>query len=464
MQRNAFFAAALLALPLAGCSLVIDVPADCDDANCGAYVCGEDGIECLDECSSDLECATGYVCDVPDARCLPTGCSPVFDPVVLDGLPGTINEIALGVGGTSEQMVVVVGRDGGLGFRRFNINGAVVADPTDEGLGLVRLADANEDRLPFFPVVRFVDSEDAAADEGAPRFAITWRGATETRDEIHLGSFIIEPPRAPTTRLLWQERLRTEVTRVDIRPNGLGLLSLWRAKSGQTGEVLAIASDLYGDVGEEQSVLLTPEDQVGDNPALGRVGDVFLAAYTTAGDGVRDFGASAVDGQGALLGRVSFRSDQPAASFRVEQVLGLSAGTAAGILWVENGDPDEVYLAVLDESDVRNLDPSDTLALPAIPIADDFNDVSLVRAADDDGGFVIGWVGERQGRTDLWVQRFDADGTPLFSPIPVLGSGAYEVDDYRLVSTREGIGVVWLTDGTGGNPDQLLYRRYTCSE
>lgn len=469
MQR--FAPIALLALAT-GCSLVIDVPADCEDSNCGAYVCAADGVECLDTCSADGDCASGNVCDTQRSECTPTGCEAVFQSTALSGLPGSIGEFAASVGGPPEQLIVAAGRNEGLGFLRYNINGALVPDTPDAELGLVRLAPANEDRLPFFPLVRYVTSEDSEADGGNPRFVFAWRGATPDRDQFYVGSFVVDPTQAPRTRMLAQERARTEITSLDIRPNGQGLLAVWRAKSSQAGEVMALASDLSGDPGGASAMLVTPEELVADFPAIARLDDVFFVVHTIAGSGTRSLTATALDATGAELGTVNLRTERQASGFRIDEVRGLASDDAGAIFWVEDtGEPfTEAFLAVLDDAVVRGLDPEEPIAVPAIALGADladrgFSDVSDFEVADDDDGFVIAWRGTSSlGRTDIWVQRFDAAGQPLFSALPAVGSGAGQVDDYDVLATSDGVALVWLVEGDSSNPDQLFYRRFECTD
>ena len=475
LSRHLALTLASVFLALSGCSVVISVEADCEDPNCVPYVCESDGIACGDSCAGDSDCSQGYVCDLSTSVCEPTGCEPIdASPVQLDGLPPTISEFEIAVGGgeiptevarAQEQFLVLIGRAEGLGFARFNMNGNIVDDPADEELGLVRLAQPNETFLPYNPTLRYLGlglDEEPVFD---PRFAMAWRVAAPSRDEVHSATFVIDPISAPQVRRTMQEEARTEIWDLDFRRSATGLFHAWRFKSGQEGGVRILASDPLGAVEDDSNTpdAITPDDRTAVGAAVTEVEGVFYTAYSTAGDGQRNLLALATDAATTELGQLRIRGDQFATSFEVRTLQSARSETAGAFVWVERVEGvDSAFMVVVDTSTNETLRPDDTASMTPQEIAVQFNSLALVQAADDDDGFIVSWLGERSGRFDLWVQRYGNDGAPRFTALPASGGGGVRIDAYRVVRTETGLAVVWLTEGDGTNPDQLFMRRYRC--
>jgi hypothetical protein len=69
-------------LLLSGCLLLAKAPdgVHCDDADCSPYRCSDYGDECEDFCSSDGECADGFVCGLTECEepCVDADCPNGF--------------------------------------------------------------------------------------------------------------------------------------------------------------------------------------------------------------------------------------------------------------------------------------------------------------------------------------------------------------------------------------------------
>ncbi len=465
LRKTTTVALILLAVPLAGCSLVIDVPADCTDADCQPYVCDEDGIECLDFCTSDAECSNGFLCNGESLRCEPTGCEPVFDAVELDGLPESISEFNVAVGGSPEQVMVVIGRPDGLGFRRFNANGSVVNDPPDPDLGLVRLAAPNHDRLAFDPVARYLDETESAAAGGSPRFVVGWRVAQENRNLLHVGTFVVKPPSAPTVRSSHEAGTRTEIRSASFAPNGNGLLTAWRSVSGENAVIHAQETDIAGmPVVEDDPIVVSDEERVAGKVSISRIGGLQYAVYSMSGDGDRTIRAQALDASGDVLGHVELLADRSATGFDILSLDAVSAGDTGAAVWTERtGSQTSVWAGLLDDALARAIDPGLVVSVPPLRLDTDFQDIDTVRVSSGESTFSAAWFGTRAGRYDLWLSRYAGDGTPLFVPLAVAGDAASTIEDFRVVSTSNGVGVLWLDEGESGGRDRLYYRRYECA-
>lgn len=462
---------------VAGCSVIIDVDPDCEDSNCLPYVCESDGVACGDGCLSDSDCALGHVCDIATSVCEPTGCEPIdSEPVLLSGLPPTISEFEIAVGGgeipsevarAQEQLLVLIGRAEGLGFARFNMNGNIVDDPADEELGLVRLAEPNESLLRYNPTLRYLKlrlDEEPVFD---PRFAMAWRVAAPSRDEIHTATFVIDPIQAPQVRRTMQEERQTEVVDLDFRRSSTGLFHAWRFKAGQNSGIRVLASGPRGDVEDDAATpdQISPDARSAVGAATIEVDGVFYTAYSTAGDGERNLVADASDGLTEELGSLRIRADQFASSFEVRSLQSVQSEDAGGFVWIERTDgTDRAYMVVVDPATNEILSPDDVVSATPREIAVEYAGLALVQAADNEEGFIVSWLGERDGRFELWMQRYGEDGAPRFAALPASGGGGVRIDAYRITRTENGVVVVWLTEGDGSNPDQLFMRRYRCED
>lgn len=478
MQLSRFSPLALLPLlGLSACSVVIDVDVDCEDSDCAPYVCQADGIACADLCTGDFQCADGFVCDQASAVCEPTGCEPIdSDPVPLNGLPPTISEFEVAVGGgeipssvprAQEQFLVLIGRAEGLGFARFNVNGEIVGDPADASLGLVRLAEPNEAFLPYNPTLRYLPIGLDETPVFNPRFAMAWRVAASEWDEVHSATFVIDPISAPVVRRTMQEDSRTEIWDLDVRRSNSGLFHAWRFKVGQSSGVRILASDQVGAVEDDSATPapITPDERTAVGAAVARVGDTFYTAYSTAGGGQRDLVALATNEAAIETGAIRIRADQFATDFEIRSLQSVQSSSAGGFVWVEQvGGEDSAYMIVVDEATNSILSPDDTASVTPREIATEFSELALVQAADDSDGFIVSWLGTRAGRFDLWVQRYGEDGQPRFTALPASGGGGIRIDSYRVTRTDTGLAVVWLTEGEGTEPDQLYMRRYRCED
>ena len=103
------------------------------------------------------------------------------------------------------------------------------------------------------------------------------------------------------------------------------------------------------------------------------------------------------------------------------------------------------------------------MSVPPLRLDTDFQDIDTVRVSSGESTFSAAWFGTRAGRYDLWLSRYAGDGTPLFVPLAVAGDAASTIEDFRVVSTSNGVGVLWLDEGESGGRDRLYYRRYECA-
>ncbi|MCB9519583.1 MAG: hypothetical protein H6698_04750 [Myxococcales bacterium] len=446
------------------CSLIIDVPADCDDTNCLPYVCEADGIACKTSCAGDDECSDGFLCDDTAQTCQPTGCVPVGQTVDLAGLPRTISEFDFAVGdGNDEQLIVIASHTDGLGIRRYNVEGALVADAVDATVGLIKLESANVNRQSFRPRV---DWTATGADGGnsPSRFTFSWRRAAERTDSLRMAQFVPSAAAAPAPLTLVAERDRTEIATHQLVPVSLGYVAAWRAKADPIGAVFAYGLDATGTSSTDEATELSPDNRYAEFSGAARQEDLVYVVYTTAGGGVRNVVGLAVDPDAHIVGGIQLRADQAATDFEVDSIEGASMGSAATIAWLERASGETTgRFVVLDESVSSSLSQSSTVVVPPGTATDGFSDVSALRIAAASRGFALGWLGSRDSRYDIWVRRFDASGSALFGAFPVALDGAV-VRDFKLETTSDGFDVLWLEKAEdAGDSDRLRLRRFSCA-
>jgi hypothetical protein len=101
-----------------GCSLLLDLPADCVNEDCDGFRCNDEGTGCLSDCDLDVDCVDGFVCD--KGQCLATLCVPDGGPVEI--FPGEDTRDAdLGFNGLD---LAAVWKDAnGLNFQLFEERG-----------------------------------------------------------------------------------------------------------------------------------------------------------------------------------------------------------------------------------------------------------------------------------------------------------------------------------------------------
>jgi len=452
------------AVSAGGCSLIIDVPVSCDDADCLPYLCSDDGITCAATCANDAACTDGFVCDVAAGSCEPTGCVAIGDAVQLAGLPSAIGEFDVAVGyGEAAQMLVVAGNNAGLGFRRYGIDGSLVGDTVDPTLELLRLDSPNGDRLPYLPRLDF----EPPSGTFAQRFLFSWRQSTATpqRNSLRTAVFVPVEPVVPVGETAYELGFRLGVTGHHLVSSASGTVWAW-VQQDALSEVFALEGQRSGRAASGATPVRLSEE--GRNASLvgsARQDDVAYVAFVTSGDGTRGVGGAAVDPNAGLVGSFVLRPDRPSGSFDVPHLSALTLESAAVVAWMErSGQDTAVQFAMLTADATSRLSTTTSLLVPPTSAAPDFTDLSELRAAEGPRGFALSWLGARNQRFDVWVQRFSDAGAPLFKPTPVTGLPGTRIQDFRVVSTDDGFTVVWLTkaDATDAT-DRLFMKRFLCA-
>ena len=112
-------------LPVPSCSLIIDVPANCDQvANCGEYVCNQENTECLFLCQHNDHCAQGHRCDMSSQRCIKNPCLADETRLVLEK---TEDLISWNAEAGTDRFLLAIAEPTRLGAWVFDTSGASIA-------------------------------------------------------------------------------------------------------------------------------------------------------------------------------------------------------------------------------------------------------------------------------------------------------------------------------------------------
>jgi hypothetical protein len=114
---------------VAGCSLLVDLPANCEPADCAGYACNADKTECLFQCRSDDQCAENYVCNVfsGPGSCVETGCRVEGEWSPL--LPDVSRSPNIGYANNGSNVGVAYVNNVGLYFQLMDSTGTALGSP-----------------------------------------------------------------------------------------------------------------------------------------------------------------------------------------------------------------------------------------------------------------------------------------------------------------------------------------------
>jgi hypothetical protein len=450
---------------LTGCSLVIDVDADCEDNACGAYVCDQDQIACLDRCADSSDCSSGYEC--ASGQCLTLSCSPVFQAAAL-ALPQSIDELAASFAnrpaGELDQLFVLVSNRDGLGFRRFEDRGARVPDPPDDA-PLVAVVGDNPARRQFYPRVNYFDSTASSQDSGAPRFQYSYVDVRQTSDVVARGELVIDPARAPSSfSLPIGDPIRGQFTNVRFDSTFESTAVIYRDDSGSPRRLLASLStfDASSGLGDGQVVLSETEESVGVTSVAG-VGEQFLAVYSSTAGSQARVRARAFDGDGAATMSVTLESGINAVSQQVARVEIRSIGDGAMAAWLLTDDQGSTLrIQSFSASDISAIRSGAAPSSAPITIETPQGVVTDIRTFARTDEFGVAAVVGAGADQKIWLYRLTPAGQRAARPYQMAEDRLGASPQYSLTDNEAGYGLVWRRDGGIDSEDTAFFQRYVC--
>lgn len=448
-----------------GCSLVIDVEPDCQDAVCVPFRCTPDGVACGASCGSDADCAAGYSCDVTQGVCEFSGCAAVgeADGVAL-ALPSQIREFAVTMAATqnqSSQFLVAVGNRSVFGYRRFQAsNGAAVGDQVDPTHSMIVQVGSNPDVRNFSPALASWPGAGATRQD---RFLFGFVNVTETPQFPVAGEFIIDPATPPSANRVGSGAGRnTQLSGVSIAAGTSEVGFAWIEELSAEFRLTFARLTPAGLLGPDSEPLVVSRS--GERPArtsLVRVDDGWLLAYEGISSGQRQITLAAL----APNGTVRSRNDLLAGrliSYPVEALAMARTGEGVVLAWAAGAEGDRVVERLwLGNATIARLFEGDEVSLQSAPVDPLLQNPQRVAVAGAAGEYAILTRGVRSGRDGVWLYRFRDGGSPLFAPVRVAPRPIAGLAGLRITPAESGYAVFWLED-EAGQRQSVHYTRYFC--
>lgn len=460
--------AAALSLGLAsvgGCSLAIDVEPDCVDSSCGAYTCAVDRIACLDSCTQDGDCASGFACD--NSVCVSTGCrvTVATDSLAMPTLVSELEPVWVTGPNVDSQLVVFASNRHGFGLRRFSLGGvAVPNDPVAEPLGMFPIVEGNDLRRRFRidPIYRRGTTEPALSS----RIDFAFTDVPTAGDIPNLGAFDFGPPITPPSRRSLittntnrnAEVLDTAVTTVDA-----GWLVGWtqRRSARPDARVLPVAST-GGAVEIERSVVVSSDTEASERMAMLRIGETPVVVYEANDAGDRRVILRPLQADGQPIGRGVLMSGREASRVSVDAIAAFGDADRGIVYWgnLEDGEV-EVMRATVTASDVGLLEPGEAVVFPSVSSILPVNEVKLWDAAAraDESALLLRGVARDQ--QDVWLVRIDAAGVVAAIPVAAGFPSGSEPIELDVIATDDGYAAFWRVEAADGTAS-VGYRRFVC--
>lgn len=439
---------------LSACSLAIDLPADCEDADCAPYVCAADNIACETSCAADTDCVAGFVCNGLAGVCESAGCEPNGPPIALQSLPPSIDEFAVDIARNPDQLLVLLGRPEGLGLSRFLFDGSRIGDPIDASLGALPIASANADQSPFEPRIRSVDVD------GSVTFRFAWRSNVDGRDRVEVAAFDPANPGLPVSDVVETSGARTLFDNPSVAPIVAGGEVVdrlfWRTTIEQSTE---LSTDRPASE-DAPAVRLTDEAESVSTVLADRYSNAAMVAAAISQNGLErlDLLVVAPDGTTRGIGRLA--PEQPAQQFEVTHIDMSVEGADWLVLWQTDGSTNEIRLATLVPEDVTQLVGNDPVGIPSVAVGRELEDVRDLDVTWRQDQIFLAWDAVLNGERNLYIARYDKEGTPVYATFAVLPPGTAATDGVRIVPSEAGIDVVWRERRDTG--DGLFMQRYIC--
>ncbi len=449
MNRSLLMLVASALVALSGCSLVLDLPADCRVEDCGGYQCNAEGTGCLLACEGGQDCGEGFVCD--GGRCLETGCSPQGE--LIEFLPAaSTSDLSMAYNG---EAIGAVHLDAtGLVFTRVDKLGRPQGSP----LGLALPGE---------------DPKNPALIWNGDVWAVVWEASArvngESQEQLRFavidvgGEFDVEP------KTLWFTTEDRMTGRIEKSVDGPSID--WDEQRGRFAVVwttVVDTSDVYLMIvnkdgtsleGERDiphsagvQITFTQEDAV-EPIILTRSADVYDVAYRE--------GAASVN---LVLRTVSLDGQRQGTDVNIsttqDRVLshGHARITTGTILAFTEQSGDEGLLFRAQIKRDRAIAGGSKL-----PIEQGFDTVrDATVAGGPDAQYAAVFVAERDGRSEVFMARFKDNGARIAAPFSLTDLLSRAPSEPVVASTDEGF-VVLHQENEGAGAGTVLGRHWICT-
>lgn len=450
---------------LASCSAIIDVDPACDATLCAPFACAPDGIACLEQCTSDADCTSGFACNPESQECEATGCvvTTSLDALEMPALVAELEPVWIEASNADNQLVLFASNRHGLGMRRFGLNGSLVeADPVADPLGMFPILEANPLRRRFRldASLRVGSAEDGVS----TRIRYALANPLETGDEVYSGAFDFGPPLTPpsATGLLNPGR-SAEIDDTAWTDLGEQQLVVWAQTRGGRAEArLVVAPEGPNTLVAEDSIVITEDGEGSERVGVVNVGSRRAVLFDGSAAGERRVVVRPVANDGTVGGRGVLMNGVDASTATIDAFASLEVGGGASVLWgVLSGTTVDIMLGRLDGGDLTLLETEATVVLPSESLDVEVSAVGTWDAVafGDTIGLVVS--GTARGREGVWLLRLSSDGAAVGSPLLLAERPTGDVREVDVVATSDGFAAFWRTE-TEEATATVAMRRVVC--
>jgi len=446
---------ALGALALSGCSLIIDLPADCSAADCNGYQCNPANTECLFVCIGPDDCSDGYVCDnlTGAGTCVARGCAPLSPQVLF--FDGTRDLDEADVDSNGESIAAAYVATGALRFKTYSaLDGssspAITVEPAEYA--------------PQSPTIASDGANYAIVWESDVRFEGAQRELLRFAVMDPAGQVVVAPMTlwvagfpAPATEksvdqpeMVWDDARQAYVivfaSRIDASSDLVMLAVRADGMAVEGGEVEhADAKRITLDPTDALDPIVVLRD-ANTEPASNFYDVLYREGTTTLDLSLRTLTSEAQRAEDDL------KLSSVASGSRVEDFAAVGLGGRLVVTWSE-GDASD------GDSYQRTLDPIRTPddARPVVRDLQDTRGAGLMRTPDE-AEYATAHAGVYRGVRDIYVTRYAADGARLTPPFPITSGDDSEPAHPALVPTVDGFLALW--EATEGEDAGTIQGRY----
>lgn len=420
----------MLAFFVAACSLLLDVEPDCDVvADCAPYVCNAENTACLQDCTTNAECAPGWVCERGGNQCVSQGCQPQTDPVRILTLEQPAFEYD--VARLGDNYWVVVADSEGVGIAEVRPDGSL-------GVG--------SDGLEQLDETPSLGAAPVALSDGDSVYMV-WHGDVAANVEdvryFRLGS----DNATAGPRVSFRGETGQNIDNLTASIGGDEVVVAWSSFLDRA-QVQLVELNAEGEPLDDP-VVISQETTGTSLPALGLVGGDLAFARRETNAGQNTIVASFLSDD---FGR---RTDTPLSETTpnlLDTVVSSGMDESLAVAWIETGSDGRVLNHSVVGEGGAIMTAGDTQEFTTGPTR-----VDMASAGDE---FALVWAGEENRIPELFMRRFDQAGDALFMTFPVSDGSVEEAGQPRIVRSSDGYAVFWV-DTAGDEPD-IFYRRYRC--
>lgn len=436
-----------------GCSLFVDLPADCEPSDCAGYQCNAEGTECLFQCRTDAQCDSGYVCNVFSGlgSCVPTGCG--FEGTWVPLLSGVERSANVGVASNGQTVGVAYVNAVGLYLQLMDPAGVPIGSPA-------LLEDAS--MMPAEPAVAWSPTG----------WAVTWDAITEVntknRETLRFAMLTTDGTVTTAARSLWVnkvagDRNEKSVDSADVRFDNVNQIFAitWSTKVATGSDVFLVLVNSDGspatggsEIDHDSDVFRVSNTALASvEPFVGvaqRDGATFYDVVFREGDALL---MRSLDASGTATGDLDL--SRAGAAARVTHHGYATLGTGAAVAFSLDGDPTGIFRAQLDASGA--LLGGDRFEVgEGAPEPDDASVGSL-----GTGEYAVVFIAQNGDHRAMFFVQYKDSGAVVGFPRRLTGDETVAPSQPQLIPTDLGY-IALYQENDGPNAGQVMSALIAC--